>query len=935
MHAVEKNVSVETTELELSGTLQQKVSTKGYDSVRDNDHAVNYFHSSPECFDQNAFRRSLDELPLVPACKKAIDTVDQQFDRRFCKGENIRHLIYERAAFIDCIIHYVWRQFDWEDDVSLLAVGGYGRGELHPKSDIDILILSSDGIGEQCREHIESFIALLWDIGLNLGHSVRTLRECKLIARDDITVFTSIMESRLLQGSTYLVERLTADTSAERMWSNQAFFSAKMAEQQRRHEKYDDVEYNLEPNVKNAPGGLRDIQTVQWVAKRFFAVKTLQQLDGKGFFTNQEYALLCKGEEFLWRVRYGLHMLAKRPEERLLFDYQRKLAKLFGYEDGGGRLAVEQFMHHYYQTVLSLRELNDVLLQFLDEVILKRDKSNAVTPINERFQLRCGYIEASHTNVFVETPSALLEIFVLAGSDPAIEGIRASTIRLIRESRHLIDQSFRDDSNNNQLFLALLRSPYNLVTQLRRMKRYGILGAYLPEFGRIIGQMQHDLFHMYTVDDHTLLVIKNMYDFQSPDADKKFPIAAAIVNNLEKIELLYIAGLYHDIAKGRGGDHSTLGGIDAMAFCQAHGFTPRESRLVKWLVDHHLLMSTVAQKQDITNPEVIHSFALTVGDMTHLDYLYTLTVADMCATNPNIWNGWRDQLLSQLYFETKRALHRGLENALNRQELIEETKQATLEGIRNKGIDEQKALSLWQIAGDDYFLKETADDIIWHTEAILNHVDAHTPLVLVKKSYNRAGHQVIQIFIRTDAKQNVFAVAATALDKLRLNIQDARIYSTVNHYTMDTFYAINKDAITNDNDSEFTEKIKRTLTSELSLIKHYRASYRPLIPRQLKHFTSPTYAHIDNTISDDYSVLEVTSPDRPGLLAIIGRIFVELNIRLVNAKISTLGERVEDVFYITDKTDRRLNDTQLCETLKQMICRQLDTEILDSGQTLA
>ena len=900
--------------------------------MRDNNHTVDYFHSAPECFDQNAFRQSLDELPLVPALKKAIDAVDQQFDRRFCNGENIRNLIYERAAFVDCIIHYAWSQFEWNDDVSLLAVGGYGRGELHPKSDIDILILLSNGNDKQYREHnrehIESFIALLWDIGLNVGHSVRTLHECKAIACDDITVFTSMMESRVLQGSTYLVEQLTSDTSAEHMWSNQSFFSAKMAEQQRRHEKYDDVEYNLEPNVKNAPGGLRDIQTIQWVAKRFFAVKTLQQLDGKGFFTNEEYALLCEGEEFLWRVRYGLHMLAKRPEERLLFDYQRKLAKLFGYEENGKRLAVEQFMHRYYHTVLSLRELNDVLLQFLDEVILKRDKSNAVTSINERFQLRCGYIEASHTNVFVETPSALLEIFVLAGNDPAIAGIRASTIRLIRESRHLIDQTFREDSNNNQLFLALLCSPYNLITQLRRMKRYGVLGAYLPEFGRIIGQMQHDLFHMYTVDEHTLLVIKNMYDFQHSDAHKKFPIAAAIVKNLAKIELLYIAGLYHDIAKGRGGDHSTLGGIDAMAFCQGHSFTPRESRLVKWLVDHHLLMSMVAQKQDITNPNVIHDFALTVGDMTHLDYLYTLTVADMCATNPNIWNGWRDQLLSQLYFETKRALYRGLENTVDRQELIEETRQAALESLVYRGLDKQRVLALWQMAGDDYFLKENADDIVWHTEAILNEYDANTPLVLVKESGHYAGGQVMQIFIRTDAKQNVFAAAAAALDWLRLNIQDARIYSTVNHYTMDTFYVIHDSGIAID-------RVKRTLLNELSLIKSGDniTKYHRRISRQLKHFTSPTRTHIDNTITNEHTVLEVISPDRPGLLAIIGRIFVKLNIQLVNAKISTLGERVEDVFYITDDNGQHISDPKLCQTLEEMICRQLDIQVLDKVQT--
>jgi [protein-PII] uridylyltransferase len=576
-------------------------------------------------------------------------------------------------------------------------------------------------------------------------------------------------------------------------------------------------------------------------------------------------------------------------------------------------MAVEQFMHHYYQVVLGLRELNDVLLQFLDEAILKRDKSDAVIPINERFQLRCGYIEVTHTDVFAETPSSLLEVFVLAAKDPNILGMRASTIRLIRESLSLIDHQFRNDPNNCQLFLELLRSPHHLVTQLKRMKRYGILGAYLPEFGRVIGQMQYGLFHIYTVDEHTLLVIKNMHSFQEPEAEKKFPIAAAIVKNLAKIELLYIAGLYHDIAKGRGGNHSTLGAADVAAFCHRHNLEPRESRLVKWLVENHLLMSLVAQKQDISDPEIIHNFALTLGDILHLDYLYALTVADMCATNPNIWNGWRDRLLSHLYLETKRALQRGLENPIDRQQLIEETQQVALRDIRRKNIDEQRVLELWQMAGDNYFLKENADDIVWHTEAILNHRDAHVPLILVKESRHRASGQATQIFIRTDAKQNVFAAAAAALDQLRLNIQDARI----------------------DSDPVSTKKLKQTLLDELGLMKNYNdvVRHRRLTPRQLKHFTSPTRTSVDNSISDEYTVLEVVSPDRPGLLALIGRIFVELNIHLVNAKISTLGERVEDIFYITNQKGQRLSDPTVCRTLQETICRQLDNQVLDNTKT--
>ncbi|MGS2717110.1 [protein-PII] uridylyltransferase [Eionea flava] len=882
-------------------------------------------------FDEKAFGRALLAAEsIITPFKDAIDAINRHLDMRFHEGENIRKLIRARAHMTDCLIHYAWHQFTWDDDISLVAVGGYGRGELHPKSDIDLLILMGNENTHKHSHNIEQLLTLLWDIGLEIGHSARTLNQCVSIANSDITVATNLMEARVLQGDKALLHTLTEKTAPQHMWANDAFFRAKIREQDDRHAKYNNIEYNLEPNIKNAPGGLRDIQTIKWVAKRFFSVSTFEKLNQTGLFTEKEYAILSDGEEFLWRVRYGLHLLANRPEERLLFEYQRELAELFGYQDTEEALAIEQFMHRYYRVVLALRELNDVLLQFLDEAIIKLDQAIEITPINERFQLRNTYIEVTHPNVFVENPSALLEIFVLLGQNKSITGIRALTIRLIRESRYLIDESFCKNPVNNQLFMALLRSPYRLVTQLKRMVRYGVLGLYLPEFGRIIGQMQHDLFHIYTVDAHTLNLIRFMRRFLLEEKNDRYPLACEIIKQVSNLELLYSAGLYHDIAKGRGGDHSLLGAVDVTHFCLQHSFTAREARTAAWLVENHLLMSSISQKQDLSDPQVIHEFALTVGDQKRLDYLYVLTVADMNATNPDIWNGWRASLMSELYVQTKRALRRGLENPVDKYELIDDTQQAAMKKLVDNGhVDEQSAWELWQTVDEDYFLRETASDIAWQTEAILAHHNAEKPLIIITDIDIQGTHSVTKIFIRAKLKQNIFAATTTILDQLNMNIQSAQIHSaTSSGFTMDTFYVLDQDDLPIGGNPEIAKQVVELLQEEFSISDEYSDIIRRRIPRQLKHFASPTRTSIHNDISNEHTVLEVISPDRPGFLARLARVFVEYDIELVTAKITTLGERVEDMFFITDKEGNRLSDPNLCEELQQAICTQLDAKNL-------
>jgi [protein-PII] uridylyltransferase len=887
------------------------------------------FTGQPLFFNQQQFLQDLQNRPRVRVFKDAILGVNTHFDRRFIEGNDIRQLVAERAAFVDMLLHYAWHQYQWDDDISLIAVGGYGRGELHPHSDIDILILLDNSAEHKYTDELRDFITFLWDIGLEIGSSVRTLDQCIALAEKDITVATNVIEARRIAGNDKLRDQLQVLTGPQYMWSVPDFFDAKWEEQKQRHAKHNNTEYNLEPNIKNSPGGLRDIQMINWVAKRYFSVQTLVELQGQDFFTEHEFGILRRGEEFLWRVRYGLHMIAGRADERLLFEYQRELATLFDYSGTDKGLAVEQFMHQYYRTVLTLHELNDVLLQYLDEAI-HREQSAVITPINARFQLHNRFIEVTHDKVFEETPSALLEIFLLMGRDRSIEGVRAATIRLIRESRWLINDDFRRQPHNNKLFMELFSLNQDLPVQLRRMKRYGILGRYLPEFGQITGQMQHDLFHRYTVDAHTLLVIENMSRFYRNDAGEDFRIASHVVKRLAKPELLYIAGLYHDIGKGRGGDHSVLGAQDARQFCERHGLNRRETRLVVWLVEKHLLMSYVSQKQDISDPDVIHNFALQVGDQSHLDYLYTMTVADMSATNPEIYNTWRASLMRQLYMETKRALRRGLENTVDQQDIIEETQQQAIYKLADKGLSEEHIRDIWGDMGDEYFLREGHLDIAWQTEAIARH-DSTEPLVLIRETTNNLYAGATQIFVRVMDEQNVFLAVATALSQLGLNIQDARVYSSASGYTIDTFYVLDENDQPIGDNPRRVAAIERELKAELSLVGDYSTIISRRTPRRLKQFAIPTRAHISNDMVSGYTVLEVISPDRPGLLATIGRIFMDLGIRLQNAKISTLGERVEDVFFITDTSGHPLSDPEVCERLQKTICRELDLRVEQSN----
>ena len=867
---------------------------------------------------------------LVQPLKQAIETANKILDERYKANRSITEIVSGRAWAIDQILKLAWQAQPWqnEKDISLVAVGGYGRGELLPHSDIDLLILTrSDNISGY-KSCISSFCALLWDIGLEIGQSVRSIKQCKNEAITDITVATALMESRTIYGPAELHSEMYALTTGKRVWPIKKFLRAKWDEQNARHQKYHDIDYALEPNVKTSPGGLRDIQTIAWVAKRHFGACSFQDLVDAGFLKESEMTMLHKGQQFLWKLRYGLHFIEGRREDRLLFDKQRELAKLFGYKDDDKSLGVEKLMKQYYRAVANMRALNDVLLQHFDEAILREGERVKIDKINSRFQIRNDYIEAISPNVFKLYPSALIEIFVLMAQNPNIQAIRASTVRLLRDNRRLIDEEYRHDIRNVTLFMELIRAPHKMTLQIRRMARYGILGRYLPEFEQITGQMQHDLFHIYTVDAHTLQVVENMRRFRLPDADEKYPIAAHIHKNLPKVELLYIAGLYHDIAKGRGGDHSALGMKDAEDFCVRHRLSAWDTKLVVWLVSKHLFMSMTAQRRDINDPEVIYEFATLMGDKLHLDYLYAMTVADIRATNPELWNSWRASLMKQLYLNTKRALRLGLENPRNRKERISDKKETSVYKLAEHGMDEERIQQIWANANNEYFLRESAANIVWHTEAIASFSESGS-LVTTDCLIKNALEGATQIFIYTKNSNYLFAKTAAAFEKLNLNIQGARIFTSDNDYCMDTYTVLEASGKPVGENPERLAEIEKVVTQYLNSDMETISPSRIRRTRKDKYFSHTIDINWLNSPNRDYSTVEINCPDQSGILASIGKTFADHQINLRDARITTLGERVEDLFFVTDQSNKPIGDKDLIakiiSELKIGLEQRLDT----------
>ncbi|MCH2336648.1 MAG: [protein-PII] uridylyltransferase [Pseudomonadales bacterium] len=876
-------------------------------------------------------KKKPDPSPVdVAGLKRRIARAEDVLAKRFWEGEDAETLVRERSGFIDAFLAEIWQHwFEYKQDVALLAIGGYGRGELHPYSDIDLLILVKNVRLKD--SDIEQFVQLLWDLKLDIGHSVRTISECRSEASKNASVVTSLYERRYLAGSQALASKLNRFLDRKNFWPSSRFFEAKSAEQSDRHARFNHVEYDLEPNIKGSPGGLRDIQTISWIAQRHLETSRLTELIRLGFLTKLECDWLEDGRRFLWMVRFGLHLLAARGEDRLLFHHQRELAKRFGYVDSEGMLAVEIFMNDYYRHVLELREVNDILFQHFEEAIAQSARRPKIEVVNPRFQIHNDYIEVTSDDVFTMHPPALIEIFVIMANRTDIAGVRATTIRLIRRHLDLIDNDFRRNPQVTSLFIALLRAPYTLVSQLTRMRRYGVLGRYIPEFGQVIGQMQHDLFHIYTVDAHTMMVIRNMRRFHQGTTRDDFPVAWRTANNLPKIELLYIAGLFHDIGKGRGGDHSALGSIDVTEFCQRHKLPPGDVELVAWLVSNHLDMSTTAQRKDIHDPEVVIEFAQKVASEERLDYLYTLTVADITATNPTLWNSWRATLMRRLYFETKKALQRGFSNPAMRIDYINDRKATAYSVLAEQGMAAGKAESIWNDPGHDFFLRHSGVQIAHITNEIGNYDDEQSgPLILVLDIVGEVSAEgATEIFLYCRNRAHLFADSVVTLDHLGLHVVAASIATSASDFCFNSYIVLEDDG-TPVRTSERKHEVLERLGD--ALVRETRPSISPRrkVSQRLKQFVTRTDVLITNPSDSVDSILQIVSSDRQGLLSVIGSLFVDLDIVVHQARITTLGERVEDVFHISDIEGNRILDRARISQIVSSLEQTIDSEITEA-----
>ncbi|MDH3281149.1 MAG: [protein-PII] uridylyltransferase [Gammaproteobacteria bacterium] len=877
-------------------------------------------------FDSHRFKERVAERGARDPTAVFRDTLTSSRERlrEFHRhGASSQDVVHHHAWLVDQLLDQAWEHhgglLDTECEIALVAVGGYGRGELHPNSDIDLMLLIGAGQHDRVRPFVEALLRFLWDIGLEVGHSVRTVDECVDEARTDLTVITNIMEARYLAGDRALVETMAAATSATELWPPEPFYRAKLREQEQRHSKFDDTAYNLEPNIKEGPGGLRDMQTVCWVMQRRYGVRDLKDLIAHGYLTEDEHRILIRGRNFLWKLRNGLHFIAKRREDRLLFDHQRALALEHGYQDTDDRLAVEQLMKRYYRTVKELRLLDEILLQHYEETNFS-PPSAQIRGINRRFRVYNGYLETTHNRVFELTPFALLEMFLILEQDPELKGVRAGTVRQLRANLHRIDQDFRRDIRARSLFMEIMRQPQGVTHALRRMSAYGVLGAYIPAFGGVVGQMQHDLFHVYTVDAHSLFVVRNLRRLALTQDEDELPLPTQIMARLFKPERLYLAGFFHDLAKGRGGDHSKLGEAEAYAFCKSHDMSDYDAHFVAWLVRQHLLMSWTAQRQDISDYDVVAKFAQTVGYQERLDNLYLLTIADIRGTSPQVWNAWKGRLLQDLYIATSHVLRRGYGDPVRMEERVTEAKEAAAKYIDADRSAMDKIRSLWASLPDDYFLRHDAASIAWHVNQIAAAAAIDLPLVAIRHDPHLAANVFL---IYAPQSEQLLSLVTGGFQQMDLNIADARIHTTSSGFALYTFVAL-ASADSNSDEPRYTDKVAQRLHAQILDIRTPPTTRTFRVSRRLKHFPIETQVTFSDSANAQHTVMEVVAKDQPGLLHQVALCLLKCKVRLVTAKIATFGERAEDIFFVTDRDGNPLADAEQQDCLKTRIHQALD-----------
>jgi [protein-PII] uridylyltransferase len=852
---------------------------------------------------------------LIKTLKHTMAEADARLQQKFHSKEDVNKLVKARAWVVDQLILYAWKNLiPADENVALVAVGGFGRGELHPHSDVDLLImLEKSPPSDALRGAIEAFVTLLWDAGFYLGHSVRTVEACVSEAKKDIATATSLMESRLVCGQNDMMLAMLDATSADQVWSAAEFFDAKYAEQVERHQQFHDTAYNLEPNIKESPGGLRDIQMIGWVAKRHFNTQSLHTLVERGFLTETELQDLKDGRTFLWEIRFALHILAGRGEDRLLFEFQRQIAEHFYPVDPSQHpnAGVERFMQRYYRTVMQNERLNEMLLQLFSEELLPQENLPS-EDLGKDFRVTHGFLDASSDDLFKNKPVAFMELFVLLARHEKLKGVRASTIRLIRDNLHLIDDAFRADQQTRQCFFELFCQTSGVYTQLQRMNRYGVLAAFIPAFANIVGRMQFDLFHVYTVDQHILFVVRNLRRFAYGKYSEEFPHTADIFRQIDHPEILYLAALFHDIAKGREGDHSTLGAEDALDFCKKLPMSDEHAQRVAWLVEQHLLMSQTAQRRDITDPETLKGFCDIVATQTRLDYLYLMTVADIAATSPKLWNNWKGSLLWELYTMASRALAEGNSDIFDREHHIHQSKTEVRERLLEQGMAPESVDTLWASLPQNIFLSYSNDQLEWTAAQVLK-LAPDCPVLVTMRAVRDRG--ISELLVHAPDYDGLFAAVTTVIDEIGLDVLSARVGTTTSGNSYDLFQLMdrNNDGL-NDIDCVRLKQRLRKVLAEASLPK---AVVRRL-PRRLRPFSSTPEIHFSAAQGGEKTLMDLACSDRPGLLSDISTTLVGCGIRVHDAKITTMGDRVEDAFILSDKQNEPLSRETRAHLLKSL-----------------
>jgi [protein-PII] uridylyltransferase len=817
-------------------------------------------------------------------------------------------LLRQLARLVDGTLRTLWHGHALPPGSALVAVGGYGRGELFPHSDVDVLVLLPDGAD---TEAVGSFITACWDTGLEIGSSVRTVEECVAEARRDVTVQTALLESRRITGSRALFERFEGATRAA--LEPAAFLRAKTLEMQQRHVRHDGTPYALEPNCKESPGGLRDLQVLIWIARAAGLGRTWNELAAKGLLTAFEVRQLRRHEGTLKLIRARLHALAGRREDRLVFDLQTAVAESFGLSATRAQRSSERLMHRYYWAAKAVAQLNQILLLNMEERIVGSEAA-PMRPIDERFLDRGGLLEVAHDRLYVEDPQAILLTFLVFQRAPGITGLSARTLRALYNARGLMDARFRSDPRNRRTFMAMLRSPAGITHVFRLMNETSVLGRYLWVFRRIVGRMQHDLFHVYTVDQHILMVLRNVRRFFIPEHAHEYPFCSQLAANWDEPMVLYVAALFHDVAKGRGGDHSDLGAHEVRRFCRAHGIARESAGLIEFLVQNHLTMSRIAQKEDLSDPDVILAFARLVGHEQRLTALYLLTVADIRGTSPKVWNAWKGKLLEDLYRLTLRALG-GARPNLDAD--IEARKQEARQLLALHSALPGTEVPLWQAVDLGYFARHDAAEIAWHARVLWRHLSSQAPVVQARPSPAGEG---LQVLVWCPDQPDLFARICGYFDSAGFSIQDAKVHTTRTGYALDTFQIVSVASATSA--AEYRSMISLVESQASAALASPGPLPEPLQSRRSRRVRSFPMTPRVSLQPDERGqrwLLSVSASDRSGLLYAIALVLARHHVNLQLAKISTLGERVEDTFLVHGP-ELQLSKAQL----------QIESELLDA-----